>query len=379
MFKQVLLGGTALVGAAAMVLPAHAGQVGSKDAMSVTLGGEFRFIVGFSDQDVSAGFGRGYEFHGDESEVKVSAKNTADNGLEYGVAIELNAGGSDGSAADEAYAFVDSEQWGRIEMGDQDDATDRMFVHGYDVLVGRAGSDGDVADFIQFGTGRAISAPGVDSTSDDTKLTYFTPRFAGFQLGASLTPDSGVDAGTADLFGETDNDGDFENVFGFGANYRGKFDEVGITVAAIAEMGDSETASGADTEGEIETFGLGANLTYGGFGIGGSWVDFAEKGLAQGVRTAGGDAGSYFDIGVSYGAGPWGISFGWFESSVSNATGAGSDTDVQIWSVDAAYQVAPGWELAAALHLVDAENINATAVEVDNDATLFLISNEFKF
>lgn len=55
MFKQVLLGGTALMGVAAIALPAHAGTVGSKDAMHVSLGGEVRFIVGFLDQDVSAG------------------------------------------------------------------------------------------------------------------------------------------------------------------------------------------------------------------------------------------------------------------------------------------------------------------------------------
>ncbi|MBO6782660.1 MAG: porin [Alphaproteobacteria bacterium] len=379
MFKKILLGGTALVGAAAMTLPANAGQVGSKDAMSVTLGGEFRFIVGFSDQDVSAGYGRGYEFHGDEVEVKINAKNTADNGLEYGVGIELNGGGSDGTAADEAFAFIDSDQWGRVEMGDQDDATDRMHVSSIDILVGRAGSDGDVADFIQFGSANAISAPGVDSTSDDTKLTYFSPRFGGFQVGASLTPDTGVDSGTADLFGETDNDGDFENVFGVAANWEGSFDEVGIIVSAIGEFGDSETASGADTEGEIETFGFGAVLTYAGFGVGGSYVDFAEKGIAQAARAAGADSGSYYDLGVSYSTGPYGISLGWFESSVSNATGSGGDTDVQILSIDASYTVAPGWELAAGLNFVDAENINATAVPVNNEGTLFLISNEFKF
>jgi hypothetical protein len=47
MFKQVLLGGSALVGVAALALPVQAGPIGSKDAMSVTIDGEFRFIMGF--------------------------------------------------------------------------------------------------------------------------------------------------------------------------------------------------------------------------------------------------------------------------------------------------------------------------------------------
>lgn len=375
MFKQVLLGSTALMGVAAFAMPAQAGSVGSKDAMSVTLGGELRFNTGFVDQDVSAGRGRGYGFSVDESEIKISAKNTADNGLEYGVSIELNAAASDNSAADEAYAYINSD-WGRIEMGDQDDASDRMAVHAYDILVGRQGADGDADDYIQFGTA-TISAPGFDSTSDDTKLTYFSPRIAGFQVGASLTPDSGVTSGTGGLT-DTDNDGDFENVFGLGANWKGKFDEVEILVGVVGEFGDSETASGADTEGEIESVGVGANVTFAGFGFGAFYADLAEKGISQANRTAGRDAGSYYDLGVSYSTGPWGISLGYFSSTVSNVTGR-ADSDVELISLDVAYDVAPGWELTGSLHLAEADNINGAAVAQNNDATALIINNTFKF
>jgi predicted porin len=378
MFKKVLLGGTALAGIAALALPANAGQVGSRDSMSVSLGGELRFNVALIDQDVSATVGRGYSFLVDESEIKINAKSTADNGIEYGVGIELNAGAGDGSAADEAWAFIDSDNWGRIEMGDQDDATDRMHIAAHGILVGRAGADGDPADFIRFGTGSGISGPGVDSTSDDTKLTYFSPRFAGFQLGGSLTPDSGQASGGSAV-ADSDSDGDFENVFGLAVNYNGKFDDFGIEASLIGEFGDSETATGAATEGKIETIGLGVNVTFAGFGLGAEYVDFAEKGVAAATRTAGGDAGSYYQLGASYQTGPWGVSLGWFDSSVSNPTGSGGDTDINIVSLDAAYDVAPGWELMASLHFAEADNINATAIEVDNDGTVFVISNQFKF
>ncbi|MBT5569848.1 MAG: hypothetical protein HOJ90_01395, partial [Alphaproteobacteria bacterium] len=50
-----------------------------------------------------------------------------------------------------------------------------------------------------------------------------------------------------------------------------------------------------------------------------------------------------------------------------------------ILSFDASYSVAPGWDLAAALHLIEADNINATAAAVNNDGTVFLISNQFTF
>lgn len=378
MFRKALLGGTALAGIASFTLPLSAGQVGSRDSMRVTLGGELRFNIGFIDQDVSATAGRGYQFRVDDSEIKINARNSADNGLEYGVGIELNAGAGDTSAADEAFAFVDSEAWGRVEMGDQDDAFSRIHIAAHDVLVGRAGADGDPADFLSFGTGDGISSPGVDSTSDDTKLTYFTPRVAGFQLGGSLTPDSGqVSGGSATA--DSDSDGNFEKIFAIAANYKGAFDDISITVSLGGEFGDSETATGAATEGDIETIAVGVNVMFAGFGLGASYVDFAEKGISQATRALGGDAGGYYALGASYQTGPWGVSLGWFESSLTNPAGSGGDTDINIISFDAAYDVTPGWELMASLHFAEANNINASAGEVNNDGTVFVISNEFKF
>lgn len=376
MMKQLLLGGTALAGIAALSLPAAAGTVGSGDNMSVKLSGEYRFNIALLDQDVTNGFGRGYSFKGDEAEVKVSASNTADNGIRYGVDIELNANTDDGSAADEAFAFIESDAWGRVEMGDQDDAVDRMNVQAFHVMVGRAGYDGDIGDFVNFGTGRAIASSDVDETSDATKITYFSPRFAGFQVGASLTPDDGSNGLSAT---ETDNDGDYENVIGAGINYKGDFDQVGIILSAVGEWGDSETASGAATEGDLETYAFGANLSFAGFGFGASYADFGEKGRSQAQIALGQDSGSYWTAAVSYKTGPWGASLGYYDSEVDNGTGGGGDTTVEMIMFDGAYTVAPGWVTSLGVYLVEADNINATAVNVDQDATLVLFTNNFKF
>jgi outer membrane protein OmpU len=371
--KSFLLSTSALATAVMIGTAAQAGSVGSKDAMSVTLGGEFLFYAGIADQDVSAGRGRGYSLNVDEAEVFVEASNTADNGILYGVKFELNAGAADGTAADEAYAFIDSEAWGRLELGDNDDASDRMYVESDDALVGRAGPDGDASDFFNFGG--AIAATGNSVTGDATKAIYFTPRFGGFQVGASLTPDSGQNAGAAGQ--DADNDGDFENVYAIGANWEGSFDQFGIVLSATGEFGDSETATGAE-DGDVETISVGGKVDFAGFALGAGYVDFAEQGLTTAQTNAGADAGSYWTVGGSYSTGPWGVSVAWFDSSRSNA-GAISDTEVNLLSFDASYSVAPGWDLAAALHLIEADNINATAVPVNNEGTVFLISNQFNF
>src|SRR3546814_17566952 len=134
--RQLVRGGTALAGIAA-ALPASAGTVGSGDRMSIMIGGEYRFNIALIDQDVSAGFGRGYTFKIDEAEVKVNASNTADNGITYGVGLELNANTDDSSAAAEIFAFAERDAWGRIENADHADFVDRIHVEAFLDLVGR--------------------------------------------------------------------------------------------------------------------------------------------------------------------------------------------------------------------------------------------------
>ena len=118
-----------------------------------------------------------------------------------------------------------------------------MYVESDDALVGRLGPDGDAADYFNFGG--AIGATGNSVTGDATKAIYFTPRFGGFQIGASLTPDSGQNSGNFGV--DDDADGDFENVISYGVNYVGKFDEIGVGISFVGQEGDDEgRSSGSD-------------------------------------------------------------------------------------------------------------------------------------
>ena len=290
--------------------------------------------------------------------------------MRYGVAIELNANEEDGSAADEVSAYVSSDSWGRVEMGDQDGAADRMFVAAEDILAGRAGFDGDAENYINAGNG--LIAPDMTISSDDTKLIYFTPRFSGFQLGASLTPDSGVNGRAV---GETDNDGDRENIWEIAANWKGDFGDAGVVVSAFYEGGTDET--GAAEAEDVEIFGVGATVEFGGFAVGAGYTDLGEGGLSQAQITASRDNGKWYNIGVAYGTGPWKVSACYFTSEI-NAT----DTD--FYTVNATYQVAPGWNLLADVNFVSIDNQNGGggttgAAQLKNDYTELLVTNQFKF
>ena len=364
--KQYLLATTALAGVVAFAGQTIAGSVGTTDNFEVKLGATYRFNVALSDQDRTMGRGRGYAFSNDESEVLLSASWIGENGLTYGLTFELNALARDGTAADETYMFADGPLWGRIELGDQDDAADRIFVAAEDALVGRAGFDGDVGDSFAFNG--ALAAPELVQTSDDTKVIYFTPRFGGVQLGASLTPDTGS-AG----FG---GDGDEENVVGVGANWSATLNDANIVVAAIYEFADDDPAPNAADAGDLETIGVGGTLTLGNWAFGAGHVDFGGFNTTAANAAAGQDAGEWFNVGGSYKAGPWGVSVGWFSAERGGASQTAESVD--ILSVDVAYAVVPGWSINASLNFVEGSHLGRVAT-FDNDGHVFILNNTLSF
>ena len=113
--KKVLLGSTAVIGAAMMfAAPASA-------EWETTIGGFLKAEGWIGDQDVDDAKPRGYSFGNDDFELQIKARNTSDNGLTYGVTLELE----NDFASDEAYLYIGSD-WGQITLGAQDGATDAM-------------------------------------------------------------------------------------------------------------------------------------------------------------------------------------------------------------------------------------------------------------
>lgn len=379
MNRAALLGGTAIVAAMA-TYPAMAGTVGSGDNLEVSISGEVRFQVNHVDQDDTTGFGRGYRFHTDEAELVIDARNTADNGLLYGVEIVLNVNTDDTTNGDKVFAFIDSEQFGRLQLGDNDNAADSLFVDAADVIAARGGYDGEVADVFNFG-GTWLGV-GTDNVGKATKIVYFTPNIAGFTLGASLTPDSGA-AGAS--FGQRDDNGDFENVIDIAGNWVGNFGDVEVVVAAFAEFGDAEhdtstagnSVGGTPEPGDAETYGVGGTVSYGGFSVGAGYVTFGDAGVSASDQAAGADAGDWWDVAVGYRSGPWGVSVGYYEATIENVTGV-ADTKNTVLTFDADYEVAPGWVLAGSLSFNEAENRDRTQGN-DNDGHSAIIYNIFTF
>ena len=381
--KKALLASSALVAASLIAAPAMAGTVGSKDSMAVTMSGLAWFTTTIYDEDISLNKGRGYKFSMNEVELYVAAKATADNGIKYGINMELNAGGADGTAADEVYVHLDSDQWGRLELGDQDDASDRMQLGSWKALKGTGGSYGGLGSQSMFSTRAGANLQNANyqagTTGDATKATYFSPRFGGIQVGASLTPDSGQNAGAPGQ--DLDTNGSFENVMSYGINYVGKFDDIGVGLSFTGQNGDTEAAAVE----KLEYYSIGGTLSMSGFTLGAHYTDGGETRMTTANANLGADAGDVWSVGLGYQAGPWGISawYSDFEANNASTSAAGSTTtELQRMGISMGYAVAPGWKLTGDFETFSHDNVSngsGTGATTDNDGRGFMLNNQFSF
>lgn len=228
------------------------------------------------------------------------------------------------------------------------------------------------------------------TTTDATKVIYFSPRFSGFQFGASYTPDSGSNGAS---FTERDDDGDFENVFDIGVNYTMKFDMVGVSASGLYQHGEDEIntsptgaplAAGAAQAEDLDVWFIGAKVDYAGFTVGADYRDNGDTHLTTANTAAGDDGGHYWSAAIGYQQGAWGVS-AWYsqgESTFGNGAAADVDEDITRFGLGGRYAIAPGWQIRADYNLVEHENRGGTAnstANPDNTSQAFILTNMFNF
>ena len=372
MMKKILLGTTAIVGTALLVGPALA------EAPKVGMSGNVKFEATFVDQDpisaTTSAKTRGYDFTVDDAEIVFKASSTADNGLEYGAKIEYefeaNVGGGQGT--DEAMIWLEGD-WGTLNLGNEDGAEDSMKVGGFSLLTAAGGYDGE-NEFTN--SSGAITGPSfVGDTSDANKISYYTPKMSGFQVGVSFTPDSGQDLDEA----MSDDDGDMETHFGVGVKYDGDFDQVGIS-ASVRYMAAGYEANddvGATTEqNDVSSVGLGAKVTFGDFAVAAGYQNNGDSGVTEANETLGLDAGEWYDVAASYSSGAITVAAGYFHSQKKTAATTKSEADM--FTIGGNYAVADGLAVYGEFNYVDLED-GTTATLNDNEATTVIVGTKVSF
>ena len=379
--KKILLGTTVLVGAAALSSAAFAGET-----PKVTIGGFSDFQVGIVGEDNDSTERAGAFRSDNEISFKVDGKT--DSGLGYGGQINLEADTSDdadsqGFNASRTFVYMDG-MWGRVQMGSDLGVSNTMKVDASSIARATGGIDGD---FTYFGVGtntptgeQVIATPdlvldygagqlGDESTENFNKVSYYTPRFSGFQAGISYLFDTNGSNRGQDVDRGDSTAGQAENVFVGAINWEGKFDQVGIMLGANGEWGNGETAATED----LRTYQVGAKFTYMGFAVAGSYGNWGDS-LST---TAGLDDRDFWTVGAAYETGPFGVSVTYLDSNYQES--ATVDNEFNNLSVGVDYKLAPGFTPYAEVSFLEIDSGAGVGVAEDNDATVFIAGTQLSF
>jgi hypothetical protein len=341
MRNKLLWGTSALAVAAVMGVGDEA-----RAQFTVTVGGYSEVQWGYVDSDRNLAVDNDFR---NDTEIQVTARAKADNGLTYGVIAQIEFTGAAGTGFDETRLFV-AGSWGEIQLGDDDGASDVLAVFAPTVGIGQI--DGAAGDYSTFGNFAQVKA--IDS-SDATKISYFTPSFAGFQAGVSYAAqnaggDQSLTAGGVPT--------GYENFVEAGANYRTEFAGFGILIGgglSWAEGNNTGVGATLVTRDDILTWQVGAQASYAGFTVGGGWVE----GDDTVVSTLGGVNRSFdraWNVGASYAQGPYAVAISYNDVDYNTA-------DASLLGVGFQYTIAPGLLLRGDYYYVDAELTGAADVE----------------
>ncbi len=373
--KKILLGTTGLISAAMLASAASA------ETPKVTVGGFIDFQAGFMSDDLDAAQ-RSQGFRND-TEVSIRVDGKSDSGLGYGAVIDLEAdvtadADGEGLNASRTYVYLNGD-WGEFQLGSNQGAAATLAIDADNIAVATGGINGSWTYFAN-GTGTGyISTPelpaehgsvvaiGGETTDNNNKITYYSPRFSGFQLGISYAPDL-TDKGQTVTRIDTAL-GSAGDIFDLALNFEHTFDNMLDLGAAITgTFGDAD----AGTE-DLEAYNLGAMLGYKGFSVAASYGDWGDSLRANGLSN---DDADYWTLGAAYEGGPFGISATYMDSDYE-AGGAGTGSnDFDNLVIGADYKLAPGLTPYAEVSFYDYDALGTAA---DNDGTVFILGTQLAF
>ncbi|MEQ9638468.1 MAG: porin [Alphaproteobacteria bacterium] len=371
--RRWMAGTSVLALATGMAMPAAAA-----DKISLGLGGYFQFFGVVADQDDGAGEpGAGVREHGvaRESEIHFSGKTTLDNGIEVGVRVELE-GETVGDQIDESYIWFEGG-FGRVELGSEDPAADAMFYGAPTPIAGHGVNSPNMFHASSGANAVGTSTTFVGIAGDSDKVTYFTPRFHGFQFGISYTPDATQEIG-AGLRPDVTPAGatpQQSEAFEGAVNWEGTI--VGVDIGAYAAYSVADVEGAAPGTGPLvgfedqEMWGAGASLSYMGFTLGGSYR-WTDQGLS-GSNTDRWDA----NIGLVYAWSAWSLGAAYGHGEVEVGPGAGED-ELDMIEVGFIYNLGPGIDISGGVQFVDYDS-DTGGPAAENDAVLGLLGTSISF
>lgn len=248
-----------------------------------------------------------------DGEIEFRPSIVTDNGLEFGVIVQLEAEPRDSNTIDDSYVYVEGP-FGHLDLGSESGAAGKMHFGAPNAGWFGAADGGDVQgylglDILNYGRSPAWAG-------DANRISYYTPRFSGFQLGASYAHDDNKSKNSPTA---TNGYGDIVDL---GANFVRNFGSTRVRIGGVYSSADDLTGND-----DVDMYGGGMDVRFAGFTIGGNYTTQDVRGEA--------DDRDYYDLGVAYATGPWDVSFQWAHSELGS-------TDADHYLAAATYELGKG-------------------------------------
>lgn len=317
------------------------------------LGGSLHTMYGFRKQ--KSGFNRD-NYNGktlnnnaivNDTRLNVEVTGKGSNGFKYGGFIEMYADASahyagnpeEGPAVSrlgkKTFIFAESN-YGKVELGGNDAASAQMQISANNIATAAGGINGKATKWISGFT--YLNAPTYDDrafhnhfikwpslpfdcdcTGEANKITYFSQKFAGFQLGMSYIPDSDL-SGTvakAQTITRTANN-HYSKIVNGGLSYEAKVQDIEFSAAFTGEMGKAKNNTATLARHDLSAWELGAMVKYKGFSLAGSYSDWGKTGTPKDKQSGRKYGASYWTAGVGYAYDKLGTSLTYFNSKRAN-------------------------------------------------------------
>lgn len=325
------------------------------------------------------------------------------NGVDYGSYVSfwngnstdgssgLAANGGQGPALDQAYVWV-SGAYGKVIMGDETGASN-LFVAA--PTVGEGQINGSYTGFTDDRTLVQARPTFIDDQETATKITYITPKIGdkahAVQLGVSYMPQS---SDTGNMVNKYEGSTPYRDLIEGVLRYEGTYGDFKVTKSAMITLGDADDKrTFADPARSFTLWGLGAQIGYGDFTFGGSYVDAGHYATYKGLNQAGEQ--NIYSLGVAYEKDAWAFAVnalqgrGYFNSAFdynSNLDLALKDYNYvksfRAIGAGASYAWLPGMTFAADavfFNQVRAGRASATTKTPDNSGHVLMISQKMAF
>jgi len=368
--KKLLLGSTALAVGGLIAAPAMAA-----DPIKIGVGGYYSFFAIAGQVEGSYALnGTSLQYKANnifqEGEIHFIGQSKLDNGTTVGLRVELEGWNPAATTAnaqiDEAFLFAFGD-WGRVEFGALDQAAYKMWYGSPSALInfgfGNPNTNGWMNTIV---IGNNLATQHISNGAqlgaiiqDAERINYYTPRFAGFQVGVGYAPKITMSAanfvaglGTvgappvAGVCGYANptasstcptNDYSYQDEFDVGVNYLNKFGDVSVAlsfgymnmnfVPGTQPLQTSASQIYGFNQGPWKQLTVGGQLSFAGFTLGAAYV-WDNQGMGANYYTNVDNDTRMYTVSVMYETGPWQVSLGGALAYNDNGNGSVSVTGI---------------------------------------------------